>query len=242
MHLRSGNFIPDSWPTKYEFNEEFKNDERDLCREAARRGNLDQLMCLRDMGYHWNHWTTSEAAERGNLSCLQYAICNGCPFDRFLFTYLEFGQDDECIKYCQKFDNMERMAKPTVTWKTYSAKIKEDSLDLYLDVHSLKKEQLKIITQQLIQFINCTPSFNNPQYLKYLKTAVDSFGSHIYDIYEFDRSLFNSLKKKLSYGICSLCRRLSKLDRDMFQFQRTQMIYIDCIEALAEMNSRMTRL
>jgi hypothetical protein len=73
------------------------------CDEAAKVGDLEELIKLHQAGYTWSKNTTHVASEYGHLNCLRYLRENGCPWDMFAFAIASLSCHLECIKYC--FEN-----------------------------------------------------------------------------------------------------------------------------------------
>ena len=54
-----------------------------LCREAAARGHLEVLKCLRAEGCPWDELACAEAAGGGHLEVLKWLRAEGCPWDEW---------------------------------------------------------------------------------------------------------------------------------------------------------------
>ena len=52
-----------------------------LCAAAARSGDLDELKSFRAEEISWDKWTCAYAAAGGHLEVLRWAHENGCPWD-----------------------------------------------------------------------------------------------------------------------------------------------------------------
>ena len=73
------------------------------CDDAAKVGDLEELIKLHQAGYTWSKNTTHIASEYGHIECLRYLRENGCEWDMLAFAIASINGHLECIKYC--FEN-----------------------------------------------------------------------------------------------------------------------------------------
>ena len=79
--------------TDYLFMGEFEGcHDHNICKQAAKYGQLDALRCLKAIGCGWDEETCCAAAEYGHLNILQWARENGCDWDyRTCSAAAEYG-------------------------------------------------------------------------------------------------------------------------------------------------------
>jgi hypothetical protein len=73
-----------------------------LCQRAARRGNLDFLIWLRDNNCPWDSDCTSEAALGGHMQLLEWAVQQGCPLHSCSLVRALKRQDIPMARYLLK--------------------------------------------------------------------------------------------------------------------------------------------
>ena len=61
------------------------------CENAAERGDLSVLQWARANGCPWNAWTCAFAARGGHLDILEWARANGCPWNEETCTFAAWG-------------------------------------------------------------------------------------------------------------------------------------------------------
>jgi hypothetical protein len=67
---------------------------------AARRGNLQEIIRLREEGNdEWDGFTMDIVLENGHLACLQYLHQNGCPWGTSRIARAAYNCHFECVKY-----------------------------------------------------------------------------------------------------------------------------------------------
>ena len=79
-------------------------DERLLCAAAARSGQLQALKALRAENFPWDALTCSYAASGGHLEVLKWARANGCPWDARTCAYAAGGGHLEVLKWAREND------------------------------------------------------------------------------------------------------------------------------------------
>jgi len=73
---------------------------------AAELGDLDCLIWLHDNDFEMDEETCESAASEGYLHILQWAIANGCPWNKKKCLYLaKREQNDEMINFIESFEN-----------------------------------------------------------------------------------------------------------------------------------------
>ena len=69
---------------------------------ACRRGWIDLVQRLHDMGYEWNTESYCAAAQYGHLPLLQYLHENGCPRDKRAYLYAKSSGQVAVMKYLEE--------------------------------------------------------------------------------------------------------------------------------------------
>ncbi len=77
---------------------------------AAKEGNLEMIILLRDKGCKWHESTCKEAAKHGHLTILQYLHANGCPWDQYAHYEAVINNHQACIDFLNK--HMSSMVPP----------------------------------------------------------------------------------------------------------------------------------
>ena len=72
-----------------------------LCAAAARSGDLDELKSFRAEEISWDKWTCAYAAAGGHLEVLRWAHENGCPWDAPTCTNAAFRGHLEVLKWAR---------------------------------------------------------------------------------------------------------------------------------------------
>ena len=70
--------------------------ERLLSAAAARIGDLESLKALRKLEFPWDRDTCAYAAKGGHLQVLQWTRANGCPWDKTTCAYAAMGATSRC--------------------------------------------------------------------------------------------------------------------------------------------------
>ena len=79
------------------------SDERLLCAAAARIGDLEELKALRRAeNFPWHERTCWAAAQGGHLDVLQWARENGCPWDEWTCAFAADGDHLEVLKWARE--------------------------------------------------------------------------------------------------------------------------------------------
>ena len=76
-------------------------DERLLCAAAARNGDLEGVKALRADGCPWDARTCEYAAKHGHLEVLQWARANGCPWNARTCADAAKGGHLEVLKWAR---------------------------------------------------------------------------------------------------------------------------------------------
>ena len=77
-------------------------DESLLCAAAARSGDLAELKTLRAENFPWNLSTCALAAIGGHLETLKWARANGCPWDWLTCAYAADGGHLEVLQWAAR--------------------------------------------------------------------------------------------------------------------------------------------
>ena len=77
-------------------------DERLLCAAAARNGDLEGVKALRADGCPWDARTCEYAAKHGHLEVLQWARANGCPWNEWTCTGAANGGHLEILQWARE--------------------------------------------------------------------------------------------------------------------------------------------
>jgi len=72
-----------------------------ICSNAALGGHLNVLKWLRLKDYEWDDFTCYRAAEAGHLGVLQWAVENGCPFKHHIWIFIEKGNHQKILDWCE---------------------------------------------------------------------------------------------------------------------------------------------
>ena len=76
--------------------------ERLLSAAAARIGDLESLKALRKLEFPWDRDTCAYAAKGGHLQVLQWTRANGCPWDKTTCAYAAMGGHLEVLKWARE--------------------------------------------------------------------------------------------------------------------------------------------
>ena len=76
--------------------------ERLLCAAAARIGDLEALKALRAENFPWDAWTCRYAALGGHLETLKWLRENGCPWDKRTCEFAAYYGHLEVLKWARE--------------------------------------------------------------------------------------------------------------------------------------------
>jgi hypothetical protein len=75
-------------------------DEYTLCMAAANAGDLSMLKWLNANGCPWDKWTWSYVAMGGHLEIMKWARASGCPWDKFsCYSWAENEQNEDVMDW-----------------------------------------------------------------------------------------------------------------------------------------------
>ena len=81
------------------------SDERLLCAAAARIGDLEALKALRRAEkFPWDEKTCENAAKGGSLEVLKWARANGCPWDEWTCVCAAYNGQLETLQWAREND------------------------------------------------------------------------------------------------------------------------------------------
>lgn len=76
--------------------------KEDLCIDAAHGGSVKILEIVHGLGCWWDECTTFEAASKGHIECLKYAVENGCKLSRRALKLAKKKKHVECATYIRE--------------------------------------------------------------------------------------------------------------------------------------------
>lgn len=65
----------------------------------ASKGDIENILLVRQHGYSWNEKTADSAAFHGRLDCLKFLIENGCPVGKDIVRKAVFSRNRDCVVF-----------------------------------------------------------------------------------------------------------------------------------------------